>query len=172
MFDTSTKSGSSGIHIAVGKASGDKPYLGDPHVVGDLLRSLINGITERYAAVMEQQIPAQDAINADKRQIDEVGAVLAGENPRFEAVGSWNPEGLADYIQHIMPDHLDVKAANGPRDFVVQAIAVFALETYDVMRGFNDTHNEEAARLAFDSLIFDYTNLFLGLPVAAGDMAS
>jgi hypothetical protein len=101
-----------------------------------------------------------------------VGAVLAGENPRYESVGSWNPDGLAEYIKHIMPDHLDVKAATGPRDFVVQAIAVFALETYDVMRGFNETHNEEAAKLAFDSLIFDYTNLFLGLPVAAGDMAS
>lgn len=163
--DTTSKFGSSGWHIALGKASsatGEKPYLGDPATVDSLVRSFVKDICDRYAEVCEGGMFAQDASTEDKEACERLGRIFAGEDPTFVTVGAWNGEGVAEFCKKAMPDYLP-EGGTQPQT-MTQVMAVLAHEVYDILRDADEDGDAELAGQAINGRIEDWTRMLLGLP--------
>lgn len=164
-MDTSTKSGSSGLHIALAKASSDTPYLGDPKVIDGLVRSLISGSAQRNGQVIDGELSRDDAIAAEKAAVTRLANILAGNDADYETVGDWNPHGLAAAIRKHMSASLNSSAANDDYSAVLQACANLLLEVSEVLNKLARDGDEHDAKLSLEGIAGDYTHLFAGLPV-------
>jgi hypothetical protein len=164
-MDTTTKAGSSGFHIAMDKVNGQKPYLGDPEVIGALVRQVVSQTAQRIGQVADGQLEQNVAADANRDDVLALAAVLCGENDAFETVGDWNPHGLAIAVRQNLAPSLDAEAAADDTDAVQQACAVLMLEVYEVIGTLMQDGNQEAATDALEGVIGDFTNLFAGLPV-------
>lgn len=168
--DTSSKVGSSGWHIALGKASAgtdDKPYLGDVLTVDGLVRSFVKDICDRYGEVADGGMFSQDAAGEDKEACERLGRIFAGEDPNFVTVGDWNGPGVAAFCRAAMPDYLP--EGGTPAETMTQVFAVLAHETYDVLRDLNEDGVDEVAGEALNGRIEDWTRMLLGIPPPADE---
>jgi hypothetical protein len=164
-MDTTTKPGSSGFHIAMDKASGEKPYLGDPEVIESLVRALVAGAGQRFGEVADGEFDQTDAVATDRAGVLDLAAILCGQNDAYETVGDWNPNGLAAAVRENLADSIEASAATDAVDAVQQACAILLLEVYEVMGTLAQDGDEEAAKDALTGVVGDFTNLFAGLPV-------
>lgn len=162
--DTTSKAASSGWHIALqrSKAGEDKPYLGDPEVVDGLVRSFVKDICDRFAEVADGGMFAQDAAAKDTEACTAMGRILAGEDPGFTPVGSWNGAPCADYCVKTMPDY--IKAEATPAETIAQAFAVLVHSVYDVFRDVDEGGDQDDAGLTLQGYVEDWTRMVMGIP--------
>jgi hypothetical protein len=168
-MDTTTKPGSSGLHIAVGKANSGKPYLGDPEVVDGLVRELVSGVMQRAGAVADGAMEQGAAVAGDTAAITQMANILAGKVEAYETVGDWNPHGLGNAIREVLADAITEQAATDDDEAVLQAVSILVLEVYGVLQQLAADGNEQNATGSLEGVAGDFTNLFVGLPVVDGE---
>lgn len=161
--DITSKLGTSGWHIALERATADKPYLGDVETVGQIVRAFIGGICDRYAEVCDGISVGPLAAQADRAECERLGKVFAGEDPAYQVLGPWNGQACADFAVATMPDH--VPAGGAPAETMAHVFAVLALHVYQVL---TDDADEEMARDRLNGAAEDWTHLLLGLPAVDG----
>lgn len=167
--DTTSKVGSSGWHIALGKASASteaNPYLGDPLTVDGIVRSFVKDICDRYSEVADGGMFSQDAAELDKADCERLGRIFAGEDRSYTSVGEWNGEGVAGFCRKAMPEYLP--DGGTPAETMAQVMAVLAREVYGIIGDVNDDGDAELAGLALNGRIEDWTRMLLGLPPEEG----
>ncbi|ANB73767.1 hypothetical protein AYM40_16430 [Paraburkholderia phytofirmans OLGA172] len=164
-MDTSTKPGSSGLHIALAKANSGKPYLGDPRVVSELVRAFIGTIAASVGQSSAGKISRDDSIKAIDTALYALADTLAGKNDTYETVGEWNPGGLAAYIREILANSINATDAEDDLNAIQQACAVLCRDVYQALAQLNKGESEDDVALTLEGIAGDYTNLFAGLPV-------
>jgi hypothetical protein len=132
--DITSKPGSSGWHLALERASSGKPYLGDPAVVGALIRGLVAGVLNRYAEVTEGRLDPLQASASDRAECERLGRVFAGLDDHYSAVGSWNGKGLADAVRREMAGMLADDADSDDVAAITQSVAVVVHRVYEALR--------------------------------------
>lgn len=133
--DITSKPGSSGWQLALERASGPRPYLGDLPAVGALVRDFIASITDRYVAVCQGRSTPREAAAADGAECSRMGRIFAGHDAAYESMGEWNEGGG---LAHFLAGQLEGMVADDQlRDPVLagtQAFAILAHKIYGVLQ--------------------------------------
>lgn len=157
------KTDGTGIAMAVGHASSDKPYLGNLDVVSDVFRKLAGDIIERIIAVSEGKMTADAAGAKDEAEVKRLLKEFRGKGD-MEPVGPWNTgNGLANFIRRTMPEGLLSPAAMEDADLALrEALAIFVL----TIRGAVEDAWETADNLMEDceGVCNDWSRMFVGMP--------
>ena len=163
------KQESSGLHVALDKASGGKPYLGDPEVVQILVRKFIRGVLDSFDDVQAGKYPALTASNKNRDSCLEYGLIFSGNNPDYETMGeAWNGPGLRDSILRAFPiKDLDKYDDTG---VIQQGFGMFNLMIYRMLTEFAKTRDGETLQKKIELLVEAVTGLLLGMPNAESDL--
>lgn len=164
LFDTSTKPASSGIQIGLAKANSDKPYLGDPAVVSELVRAFIHTIASSVGQTAWGSLTREDSIKTIDLALVELADTLAGKNEEYETAGNWNPAGVADYVRTVLGENMSAEATDD-LEAIKQACALLCRDVYDALGELNNDASPDDVTLALEGIAGDFTNLFVGLPV-------
>ncbi|MGT2509753.1 NUDIX hydrolase [Cupriavidus basilensis] len=133
--DTTSKPAFSGWQIALGRASGPRPYLGDLQAVGALVRDFIAGIADRYVAVCQGQSTPWEASAADGAECGRMGRIFAGHDPAYESMGEWNEGGgLGRFLAGQLEGMVAEDQLRDPVLAAAQAFAILAHKVYAVLQ--------------------------------------
>ncbi|MCY0856865.1 hypothetical protein [Cupriavidus sp. D39] len=133
--DITSNPGSSGWQLALERASGPRPYLGDLTAIGAVVRDFIAGIADRYVAVCQGRSTPWEAAAADGTECSRMGRIFAGHDAAYESMGEWNDGGG---LAHFLAGQLEgMVAGDQLRDPVLagtQAFAILAHKVYGVLQ--------------------------------------
>ncbi|MGF6641881.1 hypothetical protein [Paraburkholderia sp. MM6662-R1] len=165
-FDTDQRFGGSGLHIALQRASGTKPYLGDSQVVGAFTRGFLAGICERAAAVGEHSMDREDAMRADRGACHDAAAVFLDQNPAYESVGQWNSGGgMVDWMLRALDHVYDAPASEQDRERIVADVFAWAARfAYEAISAHQDDGDETGLQDDLENLADDLARFLLGVP--------
>lgn len=162
--DITSKPGSSGWHVALERATTDKPYLGDPVVVGQLVRAFVAGILNRYAEVVDGRLDRRQAAASDRAECERLGRVFAGLDDHYSPVGHWSGPGLAAALRREMAGMLAEDADTDDLSAITQGMAVVAHRVYDALRALPVTeHPTEDGKAAMQAIVDYASGLMAGV---------
>lgn len=141
--DTTSKPGSSGWHVALGRARDGRPYLGDPKVVEKLVVDFIHTVANG------------DTVAEARAEVERLARIFAGKDPAYGPVGDWTPKGLAAEIKV----RLGITARD-PEAAVREALAMLAHAVYRELRA----GDPEAAKPHLRVFAREWVSLLLGTP--------
>lgn len=164
--DITSKPGSSGWHVALERATTERPYLGDPAVVGSLIRGFVAGILNRYAEVVDGRLDPRQAASSDRAECERLGRVFAGLDDHYSPVGDWNGKGLADALRAEMTGMLAEDAETDDLAAITQGFAVVTHRVYDALRTMPASeHPSENDKAAMQAVVDYATRLMAGVSV-------
>ena len=156
---------------AVNAASAEN-YLGDPQVVGFLLRNYANNCLQQRSQMLDGVDPDSDlwktkvdessqaASDAARRLAD----VFLGKIKMFNPIPGFNRPGVID---RWLVDELHV-AGDSPEEVVYRAVVTFLLKFYDVVNIILESPENEDAdeidQMRIDDIMQRFTKLMLGIP--------
>jgi hypothetical protein len=124
-----------------------KPCLGDHNVVWGVLVSMIDAVTEDPTTA-----PAE---------IEKATTILTGDDPAYAPMGSWNSEGIGNWIR----GHMNGVPDGDAKTAVEFALAHLVLHQFDLARGVAEEAIDPAgAGHRMRTLMGNWTNLMLGVP--------
>jgi hypothetical protein len=165
-FDTTDRFGGSGLHIAVAKASGKKPYLGNIDVVGGLVREFLKGVLDRVVEAGSGAITGAAAAAMDKQECLRLAGVLLGRDPAYETIGQWNTGGGMSSFMLDKLDHVYQAPANREaRDLIVADVLARGVRfAYEAITAHKNDAEPDALQDDLVHLADDLTYFVLGLP--------
>jgi hypothetical protein len=138
--------------------AGGRPYLGDPAVVGKILRDMVD-------VFLEETGP--DRALAVRGAIDDAADILVGLDETYAPMGKWNTgDGLGNWIR----GHVRRVPPGDTRVAVEYALSVLVAHFIDAFEAGKlgvETPVEAGPRLA--RLMRNWTTLMLGVPSGLGD---
>ena len=165
------QSDSAGMVAALDAASKDN-YLGDPQVIGFLLRNYANTCLQRRSQILadvtedspEWPIKRTESAQADYDDARRLADVFLGKNKIFNPIPAFNRPGVID---RWLVDELHV-AGDSPEEVVNRAVVIFLLKFYDMVNIIAATpENEDTDKtnqMMIDGLMQKFTKLILGIP--------
>lgn len=169
-FDTSQMFGGSGLHLALQRASSDKPYLGSIDVVSGLVNGFIQGVMGGVAMVGDGVQDRETAARGDVQACRDMAAIFLGKNDAYESVGQWNSGGgMVDWMYKSLDHVYQEPVAN--REALVADVFAFAVTfVYEAISAYaKDTDPEDSEDDGdlvedLDNLATDLTRFLLGIP--------
>jgi hypothetical protein len=144
--DIASKQGSSGWHIALEKASGAKPYLGDTAVVDRLIREFIKGVLDRFDAVQEGKMLPAEASDMDKQSCERYGTIFVGGDGQYESIGAWNKDGLPCMVAAKFIQDIPAMADMNQSGVVIQFFAILTHLVYQAEKRYMKSSNDDAMK--------------------------
>jgi hypothetical protein len=133
--------------------AGGRPYLGDPAVVGKILRDMVNVFLEETG---------NDRALSVRGAIDDAADILVGLDETYAPMGKWNTgDGLGNWIR----GHVRRVPPGDTRVAVEYALSVLVAHFIDAFEAGKlgvETPAEAGPRLA--RLMRNWTTLLLGVP--------
>jgi hypothetical protein len=163
-FDTEQKFGGSGLHLAVLRATGSKPYLGDTEIVGGLVRGFLKGVVDRVAEVGAGREDKGVAAMADQRACLAMSKIFLGENPEYESVGQWNSGGgMVDWMYKALK-HIYQEPAENREALVRDVFAWGVAFAYEAVSAHAEKEEPDDLQDDLVNLADDLTRFLLGVP--------
>lgn len=165
------QSDSAGMVAALDAASKEN-YLGDPQVVGFLLRNYANSSLQQRSQILTGVDPDSDLW---KTKVDEssqaaygeaqrLADVFLGKNKMFNPIPAFNRPGVID---RWLVDELHL-VGDSPEDNVCRAVVIFLVKFYELVNIIMDTPENEDTDETNQKMIDDhmqkFTKLILGIP--------
>jgi hypothetical protein len=166
-----SQSDSAGMVAALDAASKEN-YLGDPQVVGFLLRNYANTCLQRRSHILgdvtedspEWPIKRTESAQADYDDARRLADVFLGKNKMFNPIPAFNRPGVID---RWLVDELHV-AGDSPEEVVNRAVVTFLLKFYDMANIIAATPENEDTddtnQMMIDGLMQKFTKLVMGIP--------
>ena len=140
-------------------------FLGDIQVIDALVRTFIAGVCGRHAAAGEGASSREEAIAGDRAACEEMGKILAGQDDRYVPLSPWHTGGeLAAYVKATLAANNYRIVDTDPADVLAAACMILLQDVYKAIQMSLDNAADAEVRDRIDSLIEDYTHLFMGLP--------
>ncbi|MBT5268068.1 MAG: hypothetical protein HOL70_01310 [Candidatus Marinimicrobia bacterium] len=156
-----SKAGSSGWHLAMKRAHGDKPYIGDREEVEKLVKGFIGHIFRRYDRVHDGEMTQQMMISSDQAACHEMGAIFSGKSDDYTTVGDWNDGGgLARHMRRELNHTMDTEVDDN--HMVAQFFGLIVHSVYHIIGRL--AQDDESAHDTVKELVENATNILLGLP--------
>ena len=165
------QSDSAGMVAALDAASKEN-YLGDPQVVGFLLRNYANTCLQRRSHILgdvpedspEWPIKRTESAQADYDDARRLADVFLGKNKMFNPIPAFNRPGVID---RWLVDELHL-VGDSPEDNVCRAVVIFLVKFYELVNIIMDTPENEDTDETNQKMIDDhmqkFTKLILGIP--------
>lgn len=134
--------------------AGNRPYLGDPKVVGKVLRDMVEVFMEETG---------EDRAEAVTGAIRTAAEILTGQDDGYAPMGKWNTgDGIGSWIRGHMNK---VPAEGGSYAAVEFALAHLVLHFMDAYKGMElGTETAEQAGTRLARMMRNWTTLMLGIP--------
>lgn len=162
-FDTDQKFGGSGLHIALQRASGAKPYLGSTDVVAGLVRPFLAGVADRVADVGSGTLDKGTAALADIKACTSLARIFLGEDPTYESVGQWNSGGgMVDWMYKQL-DHVYQEPESNREALVADVFAFAVAFVYEAVSAHATKDDPADLEADLTNLADDLTQFLLGV---------
>ncbi|NPT60339.1 hypothetical protein [Paraburkholderia elongata] len=146
------------------RASSSRPYLGDPDVVGGLVRGFLAGVVDRVAEVGAGREDRGVAAMADTQACITMGDIFLGRDPACEPVGQWNRSGGMVNWMYRQLDHI-YQEPEANREALVADVFAWAVRfAYEAIRAHEDDADEADLQDDLVNLADDLTRFLLGMP--------
>jgi len=148
-----------GLVESARRATGQRPYLGDQHVIDGLVRALAGEVIDRIVQASEGEITQDEAVRRDQEACHQLARTLIGENPDYTPIPGWSEYGLANSIRRkqTKPTHDEDNVL-----VIAQAAAMFIHYVYQAVRE-ADAGGEQALQDELSELARSFTWLLLGI---------
>jgi hypothetical protein len=141
-----------------------RPSLGDPEVVGGLVRAFLAGVVERVAEVGAGREDKGVAAIADQRACLVMAAIFLGRNPAYDPVGQWNSGGgMVDWMYKGLKHIYREPEAN--REALVADVFAWAVRfAYEAIAAHAEKEEPDDLQDDLVNLADDLTRFLLGVP--------
>jgi hypothetical protein len=143
---------------------GGGPSLGDPEVVGGLVRAFLAGVVDRVAEVGAGREDKGVAAMADQRACLAMAAIFLGRDPAYEPVGQWNSGGgMVDWMYKALK-HIYQEPVENREALVTDVFAWAVAFTYEAVSAHAEKAEPDDLQDDLSNLADDLTRFLLGVP--------
>ncbi len=146
-----------------GPASENRPYLGDPQIVGKLLQGIARETIQCRIASKQGILSEEDARAIEEKEAAGAARALLGRDKKYDVDSNWNVPGVIDGF---IKTELNLQE-KGAEPILTAGLMKFVGEVHKRLDLLNNPSQNPKAENEIQDIIEQYRNVFLGLSFAA-----